>query len=96
MYSGGCSPRSLAIVRSMMSIVSATDRPFSSAAAFTSSYMMFDRPIWRWASIQPQVRHMPIRAARIGPTESDVAHALRLLDVSAWMMEEVSEDDERA
>jgi len=64
LYSGGCSPRSLAIVRSMMSIVSATDRPFSSAAAFRSSYMMFDRPIWRWASMQPQVRHMPAEGSK--------------------------------
>src|SRR6476660_2663400 len=78
LYSGGCSPRSLAIVRSMMSIVSATDRPFSSAAAFTSSNMMFDRPIWRWASIQPHVRHMPVNGARTGPIVLGVAHGLRL------------------
>ena len=36
-YSCGCSPRSFSSVRSMMSSVSATERPFSVAAAFTSS-----------------------------------------------------------
>ena len=57
-YSSAWSSRSAAQVRSMMSIVSATDRPFSSAAAFTSSYRSWCSPISRWACMHPHVKHM--------------------------------------
>src|SRR5437762_13857842 len=44
----------------MIRSVSATVRLFSVAASFTSSNRMFASPIFLWASMQPQVRHIAV------------------------------------
>ena len=77
-YSFGCSRRSLSAVVSTIVRVSCTERPFSSAARYRSSYVMLASPISRWASMQPHVRHIPdtsIRGSRAAIVAGVVSQA---------------------